>query len=636
MGQDGPFAEQWPSFVARAGQQDLALAIAETIDSKQTLVAEAATGTGKTLAYLVPLLSSGKTALISTGTRNLQEQLYHRDLPAVLKVMQQGARIALLKGRNNYLCRYRLELSRSGGRLRSPELVHQLQQVYVWSARTSSGDLAELIELPEDARIRPLVTSTTENCLGGDCPFYDDCHVYQARREAMRAQITVVNHHLLFADLALKEQGHGEVLPDVDTIIIDEAHQAPVVAAQFFGTTFSHRQLTALLNDALTEADAVSGLLSEVREASSSLDLAQREALLAFSVINRRVALKQVLDRQVPLAILDDLAAGLETLEQRIISLDEPSSGLQQIAARTRQLQSALCLFREPQQEYICWFEPRLRGFALHATPLNVSKVFADVRAPLNAAWVLTSATLTVNGGFDYFSKRLGLEDSRKLMIGSPFDYANRTCLWLPRELPPAGDRSHTEALLKQVLPLLKANKGRTFLLFTTHRALRDAAGWLHEYSDFDLQVQGEAPRGELLQRFLTNQHSGNGSVLLGAASFWEGIDVAGAALSMVVIDKLPFASPDDPVLQARSESIRQEGGNPFVELSLPESILALKQGVGRLIRGHQDYGVVVIGDTRLSTKAYGRQFINSLPEMPQVDTQAQVLAFMGEFNEKC
>lgn len=617
--------------MARSGQQQLASAISETIEDQQTLVAEAATGTGKTLAYLAPLLASGKTALISTGTRNLQEQLYHRDLPATLKVMQQGARTALLKGRNNYLCSYRMEQTRSTGRVRSPELVQQLQQVHAWSKRTDSGDLAELVELPEDARIRPLVTSTTENCLGGECPLYEDCYVYKARREAMRAQITVVNHHLLFADLALKEQGHGEVLPDVDVIVIDEAHQAPVVAAQFFGTTFSHRQMTALFNDALTEANAGSGLLNEIREAGSALERAQRESLLAFSVVKRRMALEQVLERDVPASILDEIDAGLEQLAVSIKALEEPSNGLQQIVARCRQLQSALLLFREPQSDYICWFEPRMRGFALHATPLNVSKVFNEIREPLNAAWILTSATLTVNNGFDYFTNRLGLQDSRNMIIDSPFDYANRTCLWLPKTLPPAGDRAHTEALLKQVLPLLKANRGRAFLLFTTHRALRDAAGWLHEYTDFNLQVQGEAPRGELLQRFLDTQkdNSGDGSILLGAASFWEGIDVAGAALSIVVIDKLPFAAPDDPVLQARSAAIREEGGNPFVELSLPESILALKQGVGRLIRGHQDYGVVVIGDTRLRTKPYGRQFIASLPSMPQVEEQQAALAFL-------
>ncbi len=595
-------------------------------------MAEAATGTGKTLAYLVPLLASGKTALISTGTRNLQEQLYHRDLPAVLQVMRQGAKTALLKGRNNYLCSYRLEQTRATGRLRNPVLLRQLQQVHAWAQRTDSGDLAELVELPEDAQIRPLVTSTAENCLGSDCPRYEDCHVYQARRAAMRAQIIVVNHHLLFADLALKEQGHGEVLPEVDVIVIDEAHQAPVVAAQFFGTTFTHRQVTALWNDALSEADAATGLLNEIRAAGGELEQAQREALLAFSAVPRRVALSQVLERQVPEKILTDLDAGLEALAGRIKALEEPSSGLQQIVARCRQLQADLALFREPQNDYICWFEPRLRGFALHATPLNVSKIFAQVRAPLNAAWVLTSATLTVNGGFDYFNARLGLEDSRNMVIDSPFDFVNRTCLWLPRQLPPAGDRQHTEALLQQVMPLLRANRGRAFLLFTTHRALRDAAGWLHEYSDFDLQVQGEAPRSELLQRFLDNYAAdpeGAGCVLLGAASFWEGIDVAGAALSLVVIDKLPFAAPDDPVLQARSAAIRQAGGNPFVELSLPESVLALKQGVGRLIRGHQDYGVVVIGDNRLHTKGYGRQFIDSLPAMPRAQDQAEALAFI-------
>lgn len=594
-------------------------------------MAEAATGTGKTLAYLVPVLTSGKTALISTGTRNLQEQLYHRDIPAVLNVLQQGADIALLKGRNNYVCHYRLAQTYNTGRVRNPELLQQLQIVKQWAERTNSGDLAELTDLPEDARIRPLVTSSSENCLGSDCPNYEECAVYQARRAAMRAQITVVNHHLLFADLALKEQGHGEVLPDVDVIIIDEAHQAPVVAAQFFGTTFSYRQVTTLISDALTEADAVTGLLPEAHAASAMLEQAQREALLAFSTVTRRVAMQQILDRQVPMGVLDNLQAGLGDMAKRLTVVAESSSGIQQIVARCKQLEAALTLFREPQTEFICWFEPRMRGFALHATPLNVSKVFNQVRAPLQCAWVLTSATLTVNNEFEYFTHRLGLEDSAKMLIGSPFDYEKRTTLWLPKKLPPAGDREHTVALLEQTLPLLKANQGRAFLLFTTHRALRDAASWLRDRADFNLQVQGEAPRQQLLQRFLDMPQS----LLLGAASFWEGIDVAGAALSLVIIDKLPFASPDDPVLQARSAAVREEGGNPFAALSLPESILALKQGVGRLIRGYDDHGVVVIGDTRLRTKSYGRQFIASLPSMPQADSQAEVLAFIENSHDR-
>lgn len=626
LGSNGLLAKQWPGFEARAGQLMLAQAVAECLSQQGTLMAEAATGTGKTLAYLLPLLLSGKTALVSTGTKNLQEQLFFRDLPAIRKLLRTDVSCSLLKGRGNYLCHYRLQQSQGQPQLRNPVMQQQLALIKQWSQHTKTGDLSEVSGLPDDTGIRSWVTSSTDNCLGSDCPMFDDCHVYQARDVARRSDIVVVNHHLLFADLALREQGFGEVLPAVDAVIVDEAHQVPAVASTFFGRTMSHRQLTELIRDLHTEAGQQSGALSLLQPVLDDLQYAQREMLLALAAIDQRQAMSRLL-QQVDAAIIGNLEQALSALGQRLQAMAERSKGLLQVHERSQQLLATLQLCQREDEQYVCWYEPRVRGFAMHATPLQIDDMFTRIRASMQASWVFTSATLTVNTDFSYFADRLGLQQAEQLAVASPFDYDRNTLLWIPENLPAPGGQQHTQALLEMILPVLEANQGRAFLLFTTHRALRQAARWLAVNSSFSLLVQGQAPRTQLLQDFRDQQRC----LLLGAASFWEGVDVVGADLSIVVIDKLPFSAPDDPVYQARADAITAAGGSAFAKLSLPEAILTLKQGVGRLIRHQHDYGLVVLGDNRLRTRPYGRQFLRSLPVHNSCQHAAQAIDFLQQ-----
>ena len=623
----GPFARDWTGFEPREGQQGLAEAIEATLTERGVLVAEAATGTGKTLAYLTPVLDSDASVLISTGTRNLQEQLYFRDIPAVREALSSGARVAMLKGRGNYVCRYRMEQARAEAERRSPDFRRHLGAVQQWAQKTKHGDIAELRDVPEDSPVWPQVTSTADNCLGGDCPMYDECHVVKARREAMRAQVVVVNHHLLFADMALKEEGFGEVLPTVDAVIVDEAHQVPDVATRFFSTALSTRQVQELARDSQREASETSGGLHQVQPAVSELEQALREAQLAFDKAPDKSPLGEILEDQRRAQSLDDLDSAIAELAGQLQPLTEASTGLGKVHERANDFRARLRLLQTGDDEHVRWFEARPRGFALHATPLTIDEAFTSIRERLRAAWVYCSATLAVAGRFDHYLRRLGLDDARTLTVESPFDFEHNTLLWLPEDLPQPNQSGHTDTLLKTVQPLLRASRGRAFLLFTAHRNLRRAAAWLREHTDFELYVQGEAPRADLLERF----RAADNGLLLGAASFWEGVDVVGEALSVVVIDKLPFAAPDDPVLKARGDAIRDAGGSPFAELSLPEAVLSLKQGVGRLIRGREDRGVVVLGDPRLLTKGYGRVFIKSLPPLPLTRSADDAVAFFRD-----
>ncbi len=629
LGPDGRLVQAWPGFEARPGQLRLARHIAATIATGGSLLAEAATGTGKTLAYLLPVLLSGKTALLSTGTRNLQEQLYCRDLPAIRALLSAQVSCSLLKGRSNYLCHYRWQRNQAHPQLRQLQMQQQLAAIRDWLPRTDSGDLGEVEGLPDDAGVRGWITSTADNCLGSECPCYADCFVYKARETARKSDIVVVNHHLLFADLALREQGFGEVLPAVDVVIVDEAHQVPAVASAFFGRSLSHRQLTELVRDARIEAAQQSGALALLQPSLDDLQFAQRELLLALSGRSQRQAMRRLL-AQTQARHWDDLMAALQQVATAVQAMAERSKGLQQVGERSQQLLDTLQLCLHGDDRHVCWFEPRGRGFVMHATPLRIDDMFERIRASMQAAWVFTSATLTVNNDFHYFADRLGLAEAASLAIDSPFDYDENTLLWIPDNLPAPGGDEHTRALLELILPVLQANHGRAFLLFTTHRALRQAATWLQANSDFNLQVQGTAPRAQLLQQFRRTAHS----LLLGAASFWEGVDVVGADLSVVVIDKLPFGAPDDPVYQARADAISAAGGNAFTELSLPEAVLALKQGVGRLIRHQHDFGLVVLGDQRIRSKSYGRQFLRSLPIQNQCQGSQQAIAFLQRKRE--
>jgi len=629
LGADGPFAGVLQGFAPRNEQIHMAEAVERTLAAKGTLVVEAGTGIGKTLAYLVPALRTGERVIVSTGTKTLQDQLYFRDLPVVLQALGLGLNTALLKGRSNYLCLHRMDLASSEGRLPSREAVSELAAVIEWSARTEDGDLSISSVTTEESGLIPLVTSTAENCLASECPHFDRCFVASARRKAQDADIVVVNHHLLFADMAIKQSGFGEVLPGASAFIIDEAHQAPETATQFFSVSLSARQVEDLCRDFISECAEVSGALGALRQ--SLADCLQKVRELQAAIAEHMPERGSWND----LVGTDAIRTGLQALDHCIAALCEVSGliegrsrGMDNCIERARGLR--LCLDRfdaEPTPAEVRWFERRGRGFALHITPLEISGAFQAFRTQSEAAWLFTSATLAIGEDFSHFTRQLGLQEAQTLKLDSPFDYPNKALLWLPQDLPEPKDSMFVERLLDIAVPLLEASKGRAFLLFTSHRSLRRAAELLAQRVEFPLFVQGEKPRSLLLEEFRV---SGSG-VLLGSASFWEGVDVIGAALTLVIIDKLPFAAPDDPVIEARSEQLKHAGGNPFLQLFLPQAVIALKQGAGRLIRDVHDRGVLVICDPRIRTRSYGKVFRDSLPPMKLAESQFEVEQFLNE-----
>ncbi|HJT99316.1 MAG TPA: ATP-dependent DNA helicase [Rhodanobacteraceae bacterium] len=627
LGPEGPFAREIPGFAPRASQQAMAAAVEEAIADRQVLIAEAGTGTGKTFAYLVPALISGKRVIVSTGTKTLQDQLFHRDLPQVRGVLGARVSAALLKGRANYLCLHRLDQARHEGRYASREQVADLATIHAWSTRTRSGDRAELAAIAEDSPLWPRVTSTTENCLGADCPFFGECFVVKARRAAQEADIVVVNHHLLFADLAIKQEGFGEILPGAHAFILDEAHQIPELAGQFFSVSLSARQLTELANDALAECAGLGGALAAMQPPVEALTLAIRKLRLALDRFPAKGAMVDVerdaeVDRE-----LGALRDALNVLAETLAPHAERSRGLASVHERAEAHAARLGgICDSGDRDAVHWYELSAHGFAFHATPLDLSAPLRELRAQSRAAWIFTSATLSVAGRFEHFARQLGLEDPLTLSLESPFEYARQALAYLPPDLPDPAASDYVERVLDAVLPVLDASRGRAFLLFTSHRALRRAAEILPARVTFPLFVQGTAPRHRLLTDF---RASGNG-VLLGAASFWEGVDVAGEALSVVVIDKLPFAAPDDPVLVARLDALREAGGNPFTDWQVPAAVIALKQGAGRLIRDVHDRGVLVLCDPRLTTRSYGKLFLASLPPLPRTRVLADVERFFA------
>ncbi|HSX59399.1 MAG TPA: ATP-dependent DNA helicase [Tahibacter sp.] len=613
LGAEGPFAREVPGFAPRASQQEMAEAVAEAIAERHILIAEAGTGTGKTFAYLVPAIVSGKRVIVSTGTKTLQDQLFHRDLPRVRQVTGARIKAALLKGRANYLCLYRLDQTHKDGRLASREQVAQLQALRAWAGRSSSGDRNEIAEVPEDSPLWPRVTSTAENCLGADCPMFNDCFVVKARRAAQEADLVVVNHHLLFADLAIKQEGFGEILPGANAFVLDEAHQIPDLAGQFFSVSFSARQLQELGSDAEAECGSVTGAFAVLREPIANVTSVLRRVRLALDKLPQRGAFAAIEDDRFAMAELRELQEALRTLEAALATQAERSRGLTTMHERCQGLVEKLDQVLDGSaRDWVHWYELTSQGFSLNATPLDLAPPLRALRQQSRAAWILTSATLSVAGEFGHFARQLGLDDPVTLSLSSPFDYARQALTYLPRGLPDPSAPDFTDRVVDAALPVLRASCGRAFLLFTSHRALRRAAERLAS-QPYPLFVQGTAPRHQLLAGF---RASGNG-VLLGAASFWEGVDVAGEALSCVIIDKLPFAAPDDPVLEARLAAMRDAGGNPFVQWQIPSAVIALKQGAGRLIRDVDDRGVLVLCDPRLTTRPYGKLFLRSLPPSP-------------------
>jgi len=621
--ESGPLSTRLNAYRPRAGQIALAEAVSEAMTEQHDLVAEAATGTGKTLAYLIPALLQDQRIIISTGTLNLQDQLFSRDLPLAMKALGVERQVALLKGRANYLCLHRLE-QQTAAESHDATQSEALRLVQDWARYTQTGDRAELAELSPESPIWPLVTSTQDNCLGSECPLFSKCHLVKARRQAQDADLVVVNHHLLFADLALKQTGFGEVLPGAEAVIIDEAHQIPDTAMRFFSQSVSAWQLRELVRDTLAACGQAPGALAVLQAPVSDLKVALDQAISACVSLPARGTHDTM---EAVWGELGALKQALETLCVSLQALAEQTRDLGQCLHRTQVLLSSLIGFLTGQAGHVRWFGCRQGRFTLHLTPLDVAEPLGRLRNEVPSTWIMMSATLAVGQKFDHFTRRLGLSQARELVIDSPFDYPNQARLWLPDDLPEPSAADHTEALMKAVLPLLQISQGHAFILFTTHRALRQAAAWLRAHADFNVLVQEEAPRGQLLSEFRAVPRS----VLLGAASFWEGVDVPGDDLTVVVIDKLPFSAPDDPVLEATIQAARDAGENPFTTVQLPQAVLSLKQGAGRLIRQADDIGVLVLGDPRLRTRPYGRLFLASLPRMTRVDTLASASEFLQQ-----
>jgi len=635
----GTLARTLPGFRFRPQQLAMAHAVAQAIADRRELVAEAGTGTGKTFAYLVPALLYGGKVIVSTGTKTLQDQLYERDLPLIRDALALPLSVAVLKGRANYVCHYHLERTAREGRLPARDDARHLARIVSFAQASERGDRAELADVPENASVWPLVTSTRDNCLGGNCPFHRECFVMKARKEALEADVVVVNHHLFFADVMLRDEGLAELLPNCNTVILDEAHQLPDTATLFFGEQVTAGQLADLARDAEVAARTAARDVPELPDAPSALLPAVRALRLACGEATGKFAQERMaqaagfLDALAALAAaLDRLAAEMQLFAERSEDLAQVATRAEDAALRLARWQSGLGAPTAEDRDWIRWIDVTPQGFQLHASPLSVAEIFRRQVDATGRAWIFTSATLAVGRNFDHYTGQLGLAEARTGCWDSPFDYSRQALLYVPRDLPAPNSREHTEAIVDAALPILRASGGRAFLLFTTLRALsvareRLTAALAREGLDFPVLVQGDGSKTELLTRFRT---LGN-AVLLGSASFWEGVDVPGDALSVVVIDKLPFAPPDDPLLAARLARLAEDGGNPFMDWQLPQAAISLKQGAGRLIRTETDRGVLMIGDPRLTAKPYGRRIWQSLPPMRRTRELEDVLAFFAQ-----
>ncbi len=623
FGEQSPLKDLLPGFQPRAGQGWMAEAVAEAIANSDKLVVEAGTGTGKTFAYLIPALLSGRKTIISTGTKALQDQLYHRDLPLVGKAIGRPVTTALLKGRANYLCLQRLDQVTDPASM----LLEDLNDVREWRYRTTSGDKADLIEVPEDSPIWPLVTSTADNCLGQKCPEYSQCYVVKARKAAQEADLVVVNHHLLLADLAMKEEGFVEFLPGAEAIILDEAHQVPDLAVQFFGMHLGSRELERLVEEA--RAATLPYSQAELNRRIDALQTAIRNLRAEAPRKEGRHELNDVMaELREP---LDNLAHTMHDVQVALADLGDASIELEKIHEQLVGMAERLTkLTSDDTWDGMRWLEINPRSLQLHLTPLDVSEKLNGLINNDFQAWIFTSATLAIGEDFSHFGTRMGLIGVAGLTFPSPFPLQQNGLIYLPENLPQPSDPGHTDAMLEAVTPLLDMIDGGMFCLFTSHRALNNARKWFKTNKSVlggrTLLAQGDAPRDDLLRRF---RQIGN-AVLLGTGSFWEGVDVRGPALSVVAIDKLPFASPADPLMMARLEFIRRQGGNGFMDHQLPLAALSLKQGAGRLLRDQTDYGVVVLCDPRITGKRYGKMFLECLEPMPSTSALNEVSSFLA------
>ena len=638
----GPLARAVDGFRARPQQVEFARAVLEAIERKGTLIAEAGTGTGKTFAYLVPALLSGGRVIVSTGTKTLQDQLFHRDLPRVRAALGVSMDVALLKGRANYVCLHHLDVARSQGTFAAREDVEHLRRIASFAQRTMSGDRAECDDVPENAAAWVQATSTRENCLGSSCKHYQDCFVMRARKRAAEADVIVVNHHLFFADIALRDEGAADLLPAANTVIFDEAHHLPDLARLFFGQALSTGQLLELCRDVRAAEAQHARESTALGDAALEVEHAARELRLALGQAAGRVALAQLRDRKAFDAALVQLHDELEAMRELLAAQEERAEDIRNARSRTDQ---ALALIEQWQEadtrpredaygealegEVVRWIESYAQTASLYMTPLDVGKIFAGQVGANDKAWIFTSATLSVNGDFGHYQREMGLESAATASWASPYDFERQALLYVPEGLPDPNSERYLDAVIEAAWPVVRASGGHAFLLFTSLKAMQRAheriGARLREAGlDWPLLLQGSGSKNELLDRFRRSPHA----VLLGSQSFWEGVDVKGEQLSVVVIDRLPFNPPDEPVLAACIERINRAGGNAFMEYQLPRAVITLKQGAGRLIRDETDRGALVICDPRLVDKPYGRRIWRALPPFRRTRSLADVEAF--------
>ncbi|NRB68935.1 MAG: ATP-dependent DNA helicase [Vibrio sp.] len=630
---DGALGKAIPGFQPRQAQLDMAESVVKAIKSDQQVVIEAGTGTGKTFAYLVPALMSGKKTIISTGSKNLQEQLFHRDLPLMTDALGFYGQVALLKGRANYLCLDRLsrQMVESHGHHADPALLSQLVKVRSWASETKTGDLGDCDEIAEDSPVIPTITSTNDNCLGKECPSYQDCFVLKARKKAMDADVVVVNHHLFLADLAIKETGFGELIPEAEVFIFDEAHQLPDIASQYFGQSLSSRQIQELCKDIEIGYRTEAKDMRQLQKISEKLLQTAMDLRIALGEPGFRGNWREAI--QSP-----SIARELERLRE---SLDFCLEVLKLALGRSQLLDTAYeraCTI-QARLERICevsitgysyWYDTTPRHFSLHITPLSVSDKFQEQIELKQGAWVFTSATLGVKGDFGHFTSRLGLKPQTEMSLPSPFDYQSQARLCVPRYLPEPNSPGMADKLVRMLGPLIEQNQGRCFFLCTSHSMMRELGERFRERLSIPVLMQGETSKQKTLAEFM---ELGN-ALLVATGAFWEGIDVRGDTLSCVIIDKLPFTAPDDPLLKARIEDCQLKGGDPFSQVQIPDAVITLKQGVGRLIRDKKDKGALIICDNRLVTREYGGVFLASLPPIPRTRDLGLVQDFLKKISQ--
>lgn len=628
---EGTLSQVIDNYIPRASQLNMAQAIAEAIEKGEDLIAEAGTGTGKTFAYLIPAIHSQKKVLISTGTKNLQDQLFNKDLPVIKQAFKLPFKSALLKGRANYLCLYRLENSLNSSFGHNKEDAISLARIKSWSQYTKMGDISEITDVPDGDPIWAQATSTVDNCLGQECPDAQNCFLLKARKKAQEASLIVVNHYLLCADWNLKETGFGELLPDVEVIIIDEAHQLSEIASNFLGISLSANQLYELVTDTLNEFFKDAQDMPDLRAACDNLQHEVKDLRLAFGTELRRGDWKEIETNPKISEALLTLHERLSELADQLELASVRTKGLESCYERAENLEQRLeSLIKDESGYWIRWFETHNKSFTLTKTPLNIATEFREFMRQQMASWIFTSATLSVADDFNYFSEGLGLTETNNQRWESPFDFQNQSLFYHPKGLPHPKEPHYTEKIIEFALPVIEASQGRTFFLFTSHKALNIAAKILDDRIEYPLLVQGTQAKSKLLEQFKT---AGN-AVLLGTSSFWEGVDVRGEALSCVIIDKLPFASPSDPVLKARLNAMESQGKNPFFAYQLPTAVIALRQGAGRLIRDVHDRGILMVCDPRLLKRAYGQMFLDSVPAMSRTRDVDDVIAFFNPKSE--